>query len=61
MDLSGKRMHGFLHPFQEAILKLSGVVDYEQLRSVIKEAVQLALPNVVSTAYYFLIHFYIVS
>ena len=35
-------------PFQEAILRLSGVVTYEQLEDAVKEALEAALPNVVS-------------
>ena len=41
-------MHGFSDSLQEAILRLSGVVNYEQLEESVQEALECALPNVVS-------------
>ena len=39
-------MHSVL---QEAILRLSGVVNLEQLEEAVKDALEAALPNTVST------------
>ena len=41
-------MHGFSDSFQEAILRLSGVCSLEQLEEAVQEALECALPNVVS-------------
>ncbi len=44
-------MHSVL---QEAILRLSGVLNLEQLEEAVKDALEAALPNTVSTSYFHL-------